>query len=102
MFEKSIKESQGQVDLKWCLARAIFATNTTIRGNTRFSRTHVLLGRAPRVPCIVKPQEVPKEHHTDHTCHASTYHNARETLQTIHETTAKYRQARTVVQLDNV
>ena len=99
---KISKGSQGQVDLKRCAARAIFATNTTIRDNNGFSPTQVLLGRAPRLPCIVKPQEVPKEYHTEHTHQACTSHDARETLQAIHDVRAKYRQARTVVQLDNV
>ena len=101
-FEKSIKDSQGQVDLKRCLAWAINDTNTTIRDNTGFSPIQVLLGRAPRVPCIVKPQEVPKEHPTEHKHHTSTSHDAMETLQAIHKTRAKYRHARTVVQLNNV
>ena len=82
-FKKSLKDSQGRVDLKRCLARAIFATNTTIRENTGYSPTQVLLGRAPKVPCIVKPQELPKEHHTEHTCHASTSHDARKHCYTI-------------------
>ena len=74
------------VDLQRCLAQAIFAANTTVKDDTEFSPSHILLGRAPRVPCFFKSKTDKEEHITEYTCHASTPHNAREALLAIHET----------------
>jgi transposase InsO family protein len=93
---KFVKDTQGRVDLQRCLARAIFATNTTVREDTNFSLTQILPGRAPRVPCFLKSQEDKEEHNTEHTCHTSTSHDTRESLLDIHETRASYRHARTL------
>ena len=78
-------QGQGQGRQK-CLARAIFTANTTTRDDTEFSPSHILLGRAPRLPCFLRTETDKEEHGKERTCHSSTPHNAREALLAIHET----------------
>ena len=58
-FEKFVKDTK--VNLQRCLARAIFATNTTPK-DSQFSPSHILLGHAPKLPCFLKADTDEKEH----------------------------------------